>query len=64
MQSHAWVHKTKNQYKRKAKKKKKNAKEELTSGGEDETKKKSKMLGLVIWKLVTCLGSHDEGCLL
>ena len=22
------------------------------------------MLGLVIWKLVTCLGSHDEGCLL
>ncbi|XP_075658882.1 uncharacterized protein LOC142628724 [Castanea sativa] len=30
----------------------------------EATKKKSKMLGLVIWKLVTCLGSHDEGCLL
>ena len=46
------------------KKKKKEAKEKLASGGEDETKKKSKMLALVIWKLVTCLGSYDEGCLL
>ena len=43
---------------------KKKKKKKLASGGEDETKKKSKMLGLVIWKLVTCLGSHDEGCLL
>ena len=46
--------------KERQKKKKKNAKEELASGGEDETNKKSKMLGLVIWKLVTCLGSHDK----
>ena len=67
MQSHAWVHKTKNQYKRKPKKNiyiYKEAKEKLAYGGEDETKKKSKMLGLVIWKLITCLGSYDEGCLL
>ena len=44
--------------------KKKKVKEKLASEGEDEAEKKSKMLGLVIRKLVTCLGSHDEGCLL
>ena len=27
-------------------------------------RRRVKMLGLVIWKLVTCLGSHDEGCFL